>query len=203
MDGPPIPRLTTSRLVLREWRDADREPFAELNADPRVSEFLRGPLDRAASDALVDRILDHWATNGHGLWAVERVDDGAFLGFVGLASHTFEAAFMPAVEVGWRLGSAAWGHGYATEAARAALRFGFENLGLAEIVSFTVPDNARSRAVMERLGMTRDPADDFDHPRFVDDHRLRRHVLYRLTRESWARLGPDRTDVTSGVTRDR
>jgi RimJ/RimL family protein N-acetyltransferase len=187
MDGPPIPQLTTSRLVLREWRDADREPFAEVNADPRVAEFLRGTLDRAASDALVDRIRDHWATNGHGLWAVERVDDGAFLGFVGLATHAFEAAFMPSVEVGWRLAAAAWGHGYATEAARAALRFGFEDLELAEIVSFTVPANVKSRAVMERLGMTRDAAGDFEHPRFPEGHRLRQHVLYRLKREQWAR----------------
>jgi RimJ/RimL family protein N-acetyltransferase len=185
MDGPPIPRLTTPRLVLREWRESDRGPFAELNADPRVAEFLRGTLDRAASDALIDRIRDHWATNGYGLWAVESLEDGAFLGFVGLATYTFEAPFMPSVEVGWRLASAAWGHGYATEAARAALRFGFEDLGLGEIVSFTVPDNLRSRAVMERLGMTRDPAGDFDHPRFAEGHRLRRHVLYRLRREAW------------------
>lgn len=190
MEGPPIPGLTTSRLVLREWRDEDREPFAELNADPRVAKFLSGPLDRAASNALVDRIRDHWAANGHGLWAVERVDDAAFLGFVGLAAHTFDAPFTPCVEVGWRLATAAWGRGYATEAARAALRFGFEDLGLTEIVSFTAPANVKSRAVMERLGMTRDPADDFDHPRFPDGHRLRRHVLYRLGRTEWAGRSP-------------
>jgi RimJ/RimL family protein N-acetyltransferase len=188
LEGPPIPRLTTSRLVLREWRESDRGPFAELNADPRVAEFLSQTLDRAASDALVDRIRDHWATNGHGLWAVERVDDEAILGFVGLAAHAFEAPFTPCIEVGWRLAPAAWGHGYATEAARAALRFGFVELELPEIVSFTVPDNVKSRAVMERLGMTRDPADDFDHPRFPEGHRLRHHVLYRLGREEWARL---------------
>jgi RimJ/RimL family protein N-acetyltransferase len=185
LEAPPIPRLRTDRLLLREWQNADREPFAELNADPRVAEFLSGTLDRAASDALFDRIVGHWAKNGHGLWAVERIDDGAFLGFVGLATHAFEAAFMPSVEVGWRLAPAAWGHGYATEAARAALRFGFENLGLAEIVSFTVPGNVKSRAVMERLGMTRDAAGDFDHPRLPEGHRLRRHVLYRLGREAW------------------
>ena len=198
MDGPPIPRLGTDRLVLREWQDADLAPFAALNADLRVAEFLSAPLDRAASDALVDRISEHWATDGHGLWAVDRVDDGAFLGFVGLALHTFEAPFMPRIEVGWRLAPAAWGHGYATEAARAALRFGFEELGLAEIVSFTVPANAKSRAVMERLGMTRDPADDFDHPRFPDGHRLRRHVLYRLSRPEWARLAPAEPLVAPG-----
>jgi RimJ/RimL family protein N-acetyltransferase len=185
MAGATIPRLTTARLLLREWRDADRQPFAELNADPRVAEFLSGPLDRAASDALVERIRQVWAADGYGLWAIERSEDGAFIGFVGLSSPAFEAAFTPCVEVGWRLAPTAWGHGYATEAGRAALRFGFEDLGLAEIVSFTVPANVKSRAVMERLGMTRDPADDFDHPRFPDGHRLRRHVLYRLGRDAW------------------
>jgi RimJ/RimL family protein N-acetyltransferase len=180
-----IPRLTTARLLLREWRDTDREPFAALNADPRVAEFLGRPLDRAASDAFVDRIAARWGSDGHGLWAVERRVDGTFLGFVGLAAPSFEAAFTPCVEVGWRLALAAWGQGFATEGARAALRFGFEDLGREEIVSFTVPDNARSRAVMERLGMTRDPADDFDHPSFADGHRLRRHVLYRLGRDAW------------------
>lgn len=185
MEGPPIPRLTTPRLILREWRDEDRTPFAALNADPQVAEFLSGPLDRIASDALVDRIVAHWADDGHGLWAVERYEDGAFLGFVGLAAPSFEAAFTPCVEIGWRLAPEAWGHGYATEAARVALGFGFEALGLAEIVSFTVPANARSRAVMERLGLTRDPADDFAHPAFPDGHSLHDHVLYRLGRDAW------------------
>ena len=185
MTDATIPRLTTARLLLREWRDADREPFAELNADPRVAEFLSGTRDRAASDAFVDGIIARWFSDGHGLWAVERREDEAFLGFVGLAAPSFEAAFTPCVEVGWRLAPAAWGHGYATEGARAAVRFGFEDIGLEEIVSFTVPDNVRSRAVMERLGMTHDPADDFDHPSFSDGHRLRRHVLYRLRRATW------------------
>ena len=187
MEGPPIPRRATERLVLREWRDEDRAPFAALNADARVVEFLSKPLDRAESDAFVDRIIGHWADDGHGLWAVEVRDDGRFIGFVGLAAPNFEAAFTPCVEVGWRLSPEAWGHGYATEAAREALRFGFEDLDLMEIVSFTVPANARSRAVMERIGLTRDPADDFDHPNLPEGHPLRRHVLYRLRREDWAR----------------
>jgi RimJ/RimL family protein N-acetyltransferase len=184
--GGPIPQLTTKRLLLREFCDADREPFAQLNADPRVAEFLGGPMERAESDALVDRIVARWRGDGHGLWAVERREDGAFLGFVGLAAQTFEAAFTPCVEVGWRLSPAAWGHGFATEAARAALRFGFEDLALDEIVSLTTAANARSRAVMERLGMTRDPADDFDHPNFAEGDPLRPHVLYRLRREDWS-----------------
>ncbi len=180
-----IPRLTTARLVLREWCDDDRAPFAELNADAAVAEFLGDPMDRAASDALVDRIVARWESDGHGLWAVERIEDGRFLGFVGLAAPSFETAFTPCVEVGWRLAAGAWGHGYATEAARAALRFGFDGLALDEIVSFTTAANARSRAVMERLGMTRDPANDFEHPNLAKGNPLRPHVLYRLGRDAW------------------
>ena len=186
MDGPPIPRRTTERLVLREWRDEDRAPFAAMNADPRVAEFLSRPLDRAGSDTLVDRIVAHWAEDGHGLWAVERREDERFIGFVGLALPNFQAAFTPCVEVGWRLAPDSWGHGYATEAAREALRFGFEDLGLEEIVSFTVPANVRSQAVMERLGLTRDPSDDFAHPSFPVGHPLHDHVLYRLRRSDWS-----------------
>jgi len=187
MEGPPIPRIETGRLALREWRDEDRAPFAALNADPRVAEFLSGPLDRVESDAFVDRILARWAEDGHGLWAVEERASGQFIGFIGLAAPRFQAAFTPCVEVGWRLAHDAWGHGYATEGARAALAFGFEQVGLDEIVSFTAPDNVRSRAVMGRIGMTRDAAGDFRHPNMPDGHPLREHVLYRLRREEWAR----------------
>jgi RimJ/RimL family protein N-acetyltransferase len=197
VDGPPIPTRTTDRLLLREWRHDDRGPFAEMNADPRVTEFLSKPLDRADSDAFVDRIVSHWAADGHGLWAVERREDARFIGFVGLAAPSFEAAFTPCVEVGWRLAPHAWGHGYATEAAREALRFGFDEVGLSEIVSFTVPANVRSRAVMERLGMSRDPADDFENPNLPVGHAHRRHVLYRLRRADWAASGRG----TGGVSR--
>ncbi|MES1239233.1 MAG: GNAT family N-acetyltransferase, partial [Chloroflexota bacterium] len=123
--------------------------------------------------------------NGFGLWVVEAAGDGTFLGFTGLTRPRFDAPFMPAVEVGWRFARHTWGKGYATEAARAALGFGFEVLGLEEIVSFTSPANERSWRVMERLGMTHDPADDFDHPRLPEGHRLRRHLLYRLPRAAW------------------
>ena len=184
-----IPQLTTERLLLRGWRASDREPFAAMNADPEVMRHFPGVLDRAESDALVDRIGDHWRREGVGLWAVERNEDGRLLGFTGLSRMVFEAPFTPAIEVGWRLAREAWGQGYATEAARASLEYGFRELGLEEIVSFTVPANTRSRAVMERLGMTRDPGGDFEHPRIPVGHPLRPHVLYRLARADWER-GP-------------
>jgi RimJ/RimL family protein N-acetyltransferase len=177
-DGPT---LHSPRLRLRRWHASDRAPFARLNADPEVMRYFLRPLDRAESDALVDRIEVAFETHGYGLWAVERREDGVFLGFTGLAVPRFAAAFTPCVEVGWRYAREAWGHGYATEAARAAIRFGFEEAGLAEIVSFTSVVHARSRRVMERLGMHRDPADDFDYPGIPEGHPLRRHVLYRIT----------------------
>jgi RimJ/RimL family protein N-acetyltransferase len=176
------PTLSTARLILRRWRDADREPFARLSADPEVMRHFARPLDRAASDAFVDRIEAAFAARGFGLWAVERRVDCAFLGFTGLVVQKFEAPFTPCVEAGWRFARDAWGQGYATEAAREALRYGFDVLGLAEIVSFTSPRNGASIRVMERLGMHRDPADDFDYPGLPVGHPLRPHVLYRLGR---------------------
>lgn len=165
--------IRTERLLLRQWRDEDKEPFAALNADPEVMEHFPATLTREQSDAFVDRAAIAIAARGWGLWAVDAAGD--FIGFVGLN----EPGFMPGVEVGWRLKREAWGHGYATEAARAALAYARDELRLDEVISFTSTTNVRSQRVMERLGMTRDPADDFDHPR-VHDPRLRRHVLYRL-----------------------
>ena len=177
--------LTTDRLILRPWRDADLAPFAALNADPVVMEHFPAPLPREESDALAARIRGRIDAEGFGLWAVEVRGGAPFVGFVGLSIPGFAAHFTPCVEVGWRLAREHWGKGYAGEAAAAALADGFERLSLAQIVSFTVPANVRSRAVMERLGMTRDPTDDFDHPVLPEGHRLRRHVLYRLTRAAW------------------
>ena len=181
------PSLRTPRLLLRPWRDADREPFAAMNADPEVMEHYPASLTRAESDALVERIRAGFRQHGYGLWAIEVVDGGEFIGYTGLAPASFESHFTPAVEIGWRLARPAWGHGYATEAARAALAFGFDQAGLREIVSFTSVDNLRSRAVMRRIGMTYDPVDDFDHPRLPNGHRLRRHLLYRLPLGRWRR----------------
>ncbi len=150
-----------------------------MNADPVVMEHFPELLSRGQSDELVERIKVGFAENGFGLWALEVRATGEFIGFAGLAVPDFEAHFMPAVEIGWRLARSAWGNGYATEAALAALALGFDEVGLAEIVSFTAPANRRSRAVMERLGMSRDPRDDFDHPGLPAGHPLRPHVLYR------------------------
>jgi RimJ/RimL family protein N-acetyltransferase len=172
----------TARLVLRRWRAQDREPFARLNADPAVMEHFPGVLTRAESDALVEHVEAHFAAHGFGPWAVEVGGGGPFIGFVGLAHVRFEAPFTPAIEIAWRLARFAWGHGYATEAAREACRIAFEELGLSELVAFTVPTNTRSRAVMERLGMEHDERGDFDHPRLPAGHPLQRHVLYRLGR---------------------
>jgi RimJ/RimL family protein N-acetyltransferase len=176
---PELP-LRTERLILRDWRDSDLETFAALNADREVMRYFRAPLTREESDAFARRIRERLAAEGWGLWAVEVVDGPPFIGFVGLARQTFEAPFTPAVEVGWRLARAAWGHGYAPEAARRALEVAFGDLGLDEVVSMTTVTNARSRRVMAKLGMTRDPADDFDYPLLPEAHPLRRHVLYRL-----------------------
>ena len=173
------PALRTARLVLRDWRDDDLAPFAALNADPAVMAHFPAPLSRHESDAMAARIRAAIAERGFGFWAVEAPGVAPFVGFVGLSVPGFDAPFTPCVEIGWRLARAHWGRGYATEAARAALADAFGRLGLAEVVAFTVPANAPSRAVMTRLGMTRDPADDFDHPLLPAGHPLRRHVLYR------------------------
>jgi ribosomal-protein-alanine N-acetyltransferase len=174
--------LTTARLQLRRWREADRLPFRKLNADPRVMEFMPGLLTPEASDELFARIEDHFEQRGFGPFAAELLENGACLGYIGLHVPAFDAPFMPAVEIAWRLSADYWGRGLATEGARAVVRHAFDELGLASLVSFTVPENLRSRRVMEKLGMIYDPVDDFDHPSLAEGHRLRRHVLYRLDR---------------------
>jgi RimJ/RimL family protein N-acetyltransferase len=172
--------MSSGRICLRRWRDEDREAFAAMNSDARVMEFFRSRLSRVESDAMVDGIQKNFSERGFGLWAVEIRGVAPFIGFAGLAVARFSAHFTPCVEVGWRLAFAHWGHGYATQAARLALGYGFGTLALSDVVSFTSATNHRSRAVMERLGMRRDPVEDFDYPSFPEAHPLRRHVLYRL-----------------------
>ena len=175
-----IPEIITERLTLRQWRNEDRDPFAALNADPRVRQFFPSLLTREESDQSIDRIQDHFARHGFGMWAVEVREDTPFIGYVGIVVASFQAHFTPCVEIGWRLAFDSWGHGFATEGARAVIRAGFDSFGLTEIVALTAVANLRSRRVMEKLGMTHDPNDDFDHPNIEVGHPLRRHVLYRV-----------------------
>lgn len=186
----PGPTLVTERLILRRWRPEDRAPFAEMNADPDVMEFFPSAMSPAQSDALADRADGLFDRYGYGLWAVEIPGAEPFAGFVGLSAYTEDEAvplpFAPGVEVGWRLAAGTWGRGYAPEAATACLEFGFEHAGLDEIVSFTSVVNERSRRVMDKIGLHRDPADDFEHPRVALGSPLRPHVLYRLGRAEWA-----------------
>lgn len=170
--------IETRRLLLRRWQDGDREPFATMGVDPEVMRFFPACLDRADSDALIDRIEAHFARCGYGLWAVERRDDGAFLGFTGLFDVAFASPIEGDVEIGWRLARAAWGQGYGFEAATAALAFAAANLEAPRIVAMTVAANIRSWGLMQRLGLVRRPDLDFDHPRLAEGHVLRPHIVY-------------------------
>ena len=185
----PGDTITTERLLLRPWRESDIEPFFRMNTDPEVVEYLPSPISETESQQFAARIQKHFAEHGYGLYALERREDTSFLGFTGLNWTLFESHFTPALEVGWRLARDAWGQGYATEAARACLDHAFRETPVPEIVSFTVPANHRSIAVMERLRLTRDPEDDFVHPRLGKDHALGPHVLYRIARGDWPSLG--------------
>jgi RimJ/RimL family protein N-acetyltransferase len=175
-------KLTTPRLFLRDWTDYDLEPFYQLNADPKVMEFFPKPLTRQESDQVAAKIRSKISERGWGLWAMEIPGVTSFAGFVGLSVPTFVSHFTPCVEIGWRLATAYWGNGYATEGAREALEFGFQRLSLPEIVAFAVPANLRSRSVMDKLGMSHDPRENFEHPSLSEGNPLRTHVLYRLKR---------------------
>ncbi len=175
--------IETPRLILRQWRDADIDPWAEMNADPRVMEFFPALYDRARAEETVARMREEIERDGYGFWAVEIKATGAFAGMIGLNEVAGDIPVHPKTEVGWRLAFDAWGHGYATEGAQAALRFAFGNLGWPEVVAFTAAVNERSQRVMRRLGMVCDPASDFEHPRLPEGSALRHHVLYRIRRE--------------------
>jgi ribosomal-protein-alanine N-acetyltransferase len=166
-------KLRTARLILRPWREADRPGFRMLNADPDVMRFFPRPLSAERSDAIMEAWQEHIDHHGWGFWAVEQASDGAFVGAVGIAHATFAAPFTPTVEIGWRLAKPYW-------------RFGFRELALPEIVAFTLPTNLPSRRVMERLGMSWNPSDDFEHPSVEPGHPMRHHVLYRLARPTKA-----------------
>lgn len=183
IENPPI--IRTDRLVLRQWNSTDLEPFASMNADPRVREYFPGLQTREESDHSVSLVSNHIEKFGWGFWAASLAETGEFIGFIGLEDVYFQANFVPAVEIGWRLAFKHWGKGYATEGALACLRYGFETLKLNEIVSFTTVENTRSRAVMHKIGMHHDSKDDFDHPKLPEGHPLRRHVLYRLESDEW------------------
>ena len=181
----PADTITTGRLLLRPWHDSDIESFVRMNMDPEVVEYLPSPIPESESRQFASRIREHFTKHGYGLYALESREDASFLGYTGLNWALFESDFTPALEVGWRLIRKAWGQGLATEAARACMARAFRETDISEIVSFTVPANTRSAAVMERLGMTRDPADDFIHPRLGPDHPLGAHILYRMDRDRW------------------
>jgi ribosomal-protein-alanine N-acetyltransferase len=179
------PTLRTKRLMLRRWIDEDRDALARISADPEVMEHRLATLSRRESDRLIDETEASFDTHGFGLWAVERIEDGRLLGFIGFGLSDFDAPFCPAVDVGWTLARDVWGHGYATEGAVAALGFAFYRLQLDEVVAHTSAVNARSQAVMRRLGMTHDPGDDFDAPWYEAGHPRRRFVLYRMRAADW------------------
>jgi RimJ/RimL family protein N-acetyltransferase len=180
-----IIEFETPRLRLRQWSESDREPFAAMNADPAVMEFFPALQSRAASDTSIDAWQSQFETQGWSNWAAELIESGQFAGFVGLSVPRRALPFSPCVEIGWRMARSQWGRGLATEAARGALRVGFERLGLAEIVSFTALGNHRSRAVMQRIGMC-NADQDFEHPGVPEGHPLRLHCLYRIGYSKWA-----------------
>lgn len=181
---PRVPVIETPRLILRDWRDGDVEAWVAINADPRVTEFFPHVYTRKRSEASAAAIREDLARNGFGWWALEVRGGPSFIGSIALQEVPFQAPFTPANEIGWRLGFEYWGRGYATEGARAALDFAFKQLRWAEVVAFTAASNVRSQRVMERLHMTHDPRDDFDHPKIEPGHPLRRHLLYRISASS-------------------
>lgn len=177
--------LETERLMLRPFTMDDLDDVAAMNADARVMEFFPATLNRDESAAFLQRIMAHEAKHGFSLLALHLKESDAFCGFTGLLTADFDVPFLPAVEIGWRLAHAAWGQGLGPEAARACLAFGFDDLRLEEIISFTTVKNFRSIRVMEKIGMVRDEANDFEHPNVPPRHALRPHVLYRLRRDIW------------------
>lgn len=177
-------QIQTQRLLLRQWRDADLPQLIELNRDPKVMEFVGPPLAEEQTKAMMERSRESWSKRGYGRFAVEVSEDATTIGFIGLALTRIETHFAPAIEIGWRLMAESWGNGYATEGALAVKEYAFAELELAEIVSFTSGTNLRSRRVMEKIGLQRNPTDDFDHPNIATGSPLKRNVLYRQSNNS-------------------
>lgn len=173
----------TGRLSFRQWNDGDKNEFRLMNADPKVMEHFPAALNNEESDRLLERIRNSMAHDGFGLWAVEKKIDGELIGFIGFDRTTFKSSFTPCIEIGWRLKKAAWGQGFATEGATACLRYGFSVLGFNEVYSFTAVVNKRSERVMQRIGLIR--IGKFDHPKVDDGSILKRHVLYKITKEGF------------------
>jgi RimJ/RimL family protein N-acetyltransferase len=176
---------STDRLILRHWLPSDYAAFAAINVDPEVMRFMPHPLSTEESDSLIKQIDMYFQIHGFGAYAVELRADHTFIGYIGLSTPSFQASFTPCVEIAWRLASNAWNRGLATEGARAVLKIAFERLHLNSIVSFTAEQNLASQRVMQKIGMKRDPSEDFEHPSLPPGHPLRRHVLYRLRAEDW------------------
>jgi RimJ/RimL family protein N-acetyltransferase len=177
--------IETERLILRTWKKEDAEAYFQINQDPKVIEFLRGPLTIEQVNEFIPAVNSHGNMHGYTLWTACLKETGELIGFIGLNYTDWESHFTPAVEVGWRLGSQFWGKGYATEGAKASLDYGFKKCGLKEIISFTVPANVRSIRVMEKIGLKRDLNGDFAHPKLPADHHLSQHILYRLSEDEY------------------
>lgn len=185
MSKTPNTHLETERLILREWKKSDHEKFARINHDPLIMEYFPRTLDAKDTDKLVERFQKHFKKYGYGFYALELKESGEFIGFVGINHVEIDVPFKPAVEIAWRLDYEYWGQGYATEAAQAVLRHAFSELGLKEVVAYTVFDNNRAIHIIEKLGMKRDPKGDFSYPKLPDDHPMSRHVLYRLKQKDF------------------
>lgn len=186
-----VAQLTTERLVLRQWQDSDNAPFARMNADADVMQWFANPLTPEESAMMVQRLSTMINHFGWGVWALEVPGVADFIGFVGLALTVMPVPFSPFIEVGWRLDKAHWGNGYAPEGARASLAYAFDTLKQREVVSMTTVGNLKSRRVMDKIGLHRDEADDFDLPRLPIGHPIRPHVLYRITDSEWREQNTD------------
>lgn len=185
MPNHPNAVIQTERLILRQWCDQDIDPYRKLNADPKVMEFFPNTWSQEASDISLKSARNHIEKYGWGKWAVSLLKTGEFIGRIGLEDVDFQASFSPNIELGYRIAYKYWGNGYAVEGAKAALEHGFRQLNLEEIVAFTPMQNMRSQIVMQRIGMHHSPKDDFDHPKLPKEHRLSKHVLYRLNKMDW------------------